>query len=86
MKRSEFNGEENAYALREVESGPPAEVCRHLGVSETAHRGVSRLRQLRFLEDETAARSDSWRPRRSTRTSSLEALRKVSSGLAVSAC
>ena len=45
-----------------MESGrPPADVCRHLGVSEAtfyiwkkkyAHLGVSELRQLRSLEDE----------------------------------
>jgi len=64
MKKSKFSEEQIAYALREVESGrPPADVCRHLGVSEAtfylwekkyAHLGVTELRQLRALEDENA--------------------------------
>ena len=64
MKKSKFTEEQIAYALRQVESGtPPADVCRQLGVSEVtfyiwkkkyAHLGVSELREMRSLEDETA--------------------------------
>jgi putative transposase len=62
MKRSRFSEEQIAYALRQVESGtPPADVCRHLGISEAtlyvwkkkfAHLGASEMRRLRQLEDE----------------------------------
>jgi len=62
MKRSKFSEEQVAYALRQVESGPPVgDVCRQLGVSEAtlyawkkkyAHLGVSELRRLRQLEEE----------------------------------
>ena len=63
MKRSKFSEEQVAYALRQAESGTPVgDVCRQLGVSEAtfyawkkkyAHLGVSELRRLRQLEDET---------------------------------
>jgi putative transposase len=64
MKRSKFNEEQVAYALRQAEAGTPvADVCRQLGVSEAtfyqwrkkfAHLGVSELRRMRQLEDENA--------------------------------
>ena len=45
MKRSKFSEEQNAFALRQAESGTPvADVSRQLGVSE--------LRRLRQVEDE----------------------------------
>ena len=75
MKKSKFTEEQIAYALRQVESGtPPADVCRQLGVSEAtfyiwkkkyAHLGVSELRQLRSLEDES--RACEWRYKRTLR-------------------
>ena len=61
MKRSKCSEEQVAYALPQVESGPPVgDVCRQLGVSEAtlyawkkkyAHLGVSELRRLRQLEE-----------------------------------
>jgi putative transposase len=63
MKRSKFSEEQVAYALGQVEAGTPVpDICRQLGVSEAtfyvwkkkyAHLGVSELRRLRQLEDET---------------------------------
>ena len=64
MKRSKFNEEQVAYALRQAESGTAvADVCRQLGVSEAtfyvwkkkyAHLGVSEMRRLRQLEEENS--------------------------------
>lgn len=63
MKQSKFTEEQIAYALRQVESGTPvADVCRQVGVSEAtfylwkkkfAHLGMSELRRLQQLEDES---------------------------------
>jgi putative transposase len=65
MRRSKFSEEQVAYAFRQVEAGTAVgDVCRQLGVSEAtfyawkkkyAHLGVSELRRLRQLEDETDA-------------------------------
>src|ERR1044071_2597163 len=64
LRKSKFNAEQIAHALRQVETGtPPADVCRQIGVSEAtfyiwkkkyAHLGVSEVRKLRSLEDENA--------------------------------
>ncbi len=64
MKRSRFSEEQIIYAIRQVESGTPiGDRCRQLGVSEAtfstwkknyAHLGVSELRRLRQVEEETA--------------------------------
>ena len=64
MKKSRFSEEQIAYALRQVESGTPVgDVCRQVGVSEAtfyvwkkkyAHLGVSEMRRLRQLEEETS--------------------------------
>lgn len=64
MKKSKFSEEQIAYALRQADAGTPvADVCRGLGVSESAFYvwkkkyaslGVSELRRLRQLEDENA--------------------------------
>lgn len=63
MKRSKFSEEQTAFALRQAESWTPgADVSRQLGVSEAtfylwkkkyAHLGVSELRRLRQVEDES---------------------------------
>ena len=63
MKKSRFSEEQIAYVLRQVESGTPVgDVCRQVGVSEAtfylwkkkfAHLGVSEVRRLRQLEDES---------------------------------
>ena len=64
MKKSKFNEEQIAYALRQAESGTAVvDVCRQVGVSEAtfyvwkkkfAHLGVSELRRMRSLESENA--------------------------------
>jgi putative transposase len=64
MKRSKFSEEQVVFALRQVEAGSPVgHVCRQLGVSEAtfyawkkkyAHMGVSELRRLRQLEEESS--------------------------------
>ena len=63
MKRSKFTEEQITYALRQVEGGTlSADVCRQRGVREAtfyvwkkkyAHLGVSELRRIRQLEDES---------------------------------
>jgi putative transposase len=63
IKKSKFSEEQIAYALRQAESGTPVgDVCRQLGISEAtfyvwkkrfAHLGVSELRKLRALEEES---------------------------------
>ena len=63
MKRSKFSEEQVVYAMRQVEAGSPVgDICRQLGVSEAtfytwkkkyAHVGMSELRRLRQLEEET---------------------------------
>jgi putative transposase len=62
MKKSKFTEEQNAFALRQTETGTrAAEVCRKLGIVEhTLYRwkkkyiglGVSELRRLKQVEDE----------------------------------
>ena len=62
MKKSKFTEEQNAYALRQVESGMSVlDACRKLGITEQtfyrwkkkyAGMGVAELRRLRQLEDE----------------------------------
>ncbi len=64
MKRRRYTDEQIAYALQQAEAGTPIkEVCRKLGVSETAFYawrrkfagvGVSELRELRQLRHENA--------------------------------
>jgi len=63
MKRSKFSEEQVVYALRQAEASTPVgDLCRQLGVSDAtfyawkkkyAHLGVSELRRLRKLEEET---------------------------------
>ena len=62
MKTSKFSEAQIAYALRQAESGTAvADICRQLGISDAtfyvwkkrfAHLGMSRLRNLRSLEEE----------------------------------
>jgi len=62
--KKRFTDEQIAYALRQAEAGTPVkEVCRKLGVSETAFyawrrkfagMGVAELRELRQLRHENA--------------------------------
>ena len=62
--KKRFTDEQIAYALRQAETGTPIkEVCRKLGVSETAFyawrrkfagMGVAELRELRQLRHENA--------------------------------
>ena len=62
MKRSQYNAEQIAFALRQAESGTPGtEVCRKIGISEqTFYRwekkyvgmGVIEVRRLKILEEE----------------------------------
>lgn len=64
MRKSRFNDEQIAYALRMADGGTPVvEVCRQIGMSEATfytwkkkygELGVSELRKLRQLEDENA--------------------------------
>ena len=64
MKKTRFNEEQIAFALRLGDSGTPvAEVCRQIGISEAtfyvwkkkyADLGVAELRRLKMLEDENA--------------------------------
>lgn len=64
MQKSRFTGEQITYALRQAGSGTPvAGVCRQLGVSEASfyvwmkkhgNLGVTELRELRQLRDESA--------------------------------
>lgn len=64
MKRSQYTGQQVAFAPRQAEAGTPVpEVCRKMGVSEaTYHRwkqkygGLppSEVRRLRSLEEENA--------------------------------
>ena len=63
MKRSKFSEEQIVYAIRQAEASTPVgDLCRQLGVSDAtfyawkkkyAHLGVSELRRLRKLEEET---------------------------------
>ena len=63
MRKSRFSWEQIAYALRMADGGTPVvEVCRQIGISEATfytwkkkygELGVSELRKLRQLEDET---------------------------------
>lgn len=63
MKKSKFTEEQIASALREGEGGRAvADVCQQMAISETTfyvwkeklgHLGVTELRRLRPLEDET---------------------------------
>jgi putative transposase len=62
MKKSRYNEEQIAYAMKQAETGTPvAEVIRRMGISEqTFYRwkklygglGVGELRRLKQLEDE----------------------------------
>ena len=61
MKRSKFIEEQILYALRQVEAGTPADVCRQLGCSEASfyiwkkrygNLGLSEVKELRQLRDE----------------------------------
>ena len=64
MKRSRFSEEQIVYAIWQAEAGTPVgDLCRQLGVSETtfyawkkkyAHLGVSELRRLRQVEEESS--------------------------------
>ena len=62
MKKSQFTPEQITFALRQAESGTPAEeVCRKMGISDQtfyrwkkkyAGMGVAEVRKLRILEEE----------------------------------
>ncbi len=62
MKKSQYNAEQVAFALRQAEAGTPVpEVCRKMGIAEqTFYRwkkkylgmGVAEVRRLRVLEEE----------------------------------
>jgi len=62
MKKSRYNAEQIAFALRQVESGTPVpEVCRKMGIAEQtfyrwrkkfAGMGVAEVRKLKILEEE----------------------------------
>ncbi len=62
MKKSRYNAEQIAFALRQVESGTPVpDVCRKMGIAEQtfyrwkkkfAGMGVAEVRKLKILEEE----------------------------------
>jgi len=62
MKKTRYTEEQNAYALRQAETGTPvAEVMRKMGISEQtfyrwkkqyAGMGVNELRRMKQLEEE----------------------------------
>ena len=64
MKKSRFTEEQTAYALRLADGGTPVvDVCRRIGISEAAYYtgkktyadlGVSEMRRLKQLDDESA--------------------------------
>jgi putative transposase len=68
MKRSKFSEEQIVYALHQADAGTPVSgLCRQLGVSNAtfyawkkrhghAYLGMSELRRLRQLEEETSGR------------------------------
>ena len=62
MKKSRYNPEQIAFALRQADSGTPVtEVCRKIGIAEQtfyrwkkkfAGMGVAEVRRLKILEEE----------------------------------